>query len=122
MQIERYSIELHDVHLFAHHGVMQQEREIGAWFTIDLKLDLNDCSCATSDSIDGTVSYADVYDILCKEMAQPSNLLENVCNRIIKRLYDNFRQITAIDITLCKDTPPMGGDRLKAVVTLSSRR
>ena len=122
MQIERYSIELHDVHLFAHHGVMQQEREIGAWFTIDLKLDLNDYSCTTSDSIDGTVSYADVYDILCKEMAQPSNLLENVCNRIIKRLYDNFRQITAIDITLCKDTPPMGGDRLKAAVTLSSKR
>lgn len=122
MQIERYTIELHDVHLFAHHGVMQQEREIGAWFTIDLILEISDHSCSESDMIEGTVSYADVYDILRKEMKQPSNLLENVCNRISKRLYDSFAQITGIRITLCKDTPPMGGDRLKAAVTLSSRR
>ena len=122
MQIERYTIELRDVHLFAHHGVMPQEREIGAWFTIDIALEINDSSCSESDHIEGTVSYADVYDILCREMKQPSSLLENVCNRISKRLYENFEQITAIKITLCKDTPPMGGDRLKAAVTLSSRR
>ncbi len=122
MKIEQYIIELRDVHIFAHHGVMQQEREIGAWFTIDLELEINDCSCSESDLIEGTVSYADVYDILCKEMEQPSNLLENVCNRISKRLYDSFKQITEIKITLCKDTPPMGGDRLKAAVTLSSKR
>ena len=120
MKIEQYIIELRDVHIFAHHGVMQQEREIGAWFTIDLELEINDCSCSESDLIEGTVSYADV--ILRKEMEQPSNLLENVCNRISKRLYDSFKQITEIKITLCKDTPPMGGDRLKAAVTLSSKR
>ena len=122
MQIKKYNIELRDVHLFAHHGVMQQEREIGAWFTIDIKLEISDYSCSESDQIDGTVSYADVYEILCNEMKQPSLLLENVCNRISKRLYEKFEQITAIDITLCKDTPPMGGDRLKAAVTLSSVR
>ena len=122
MQIEGYTIELRDVHLFAHHGVMQQEREIGAWFTIDIALEINDSSCTASDRIDGTVSYADVYEILCSEMEQPSNLLENVCSRITKRLYETFAQISAIKITLCKDTPPMGGDRLKAAVTLSSKR
>ena len=122
MQIEQYNIELRDVHLFAHHGVMQQEREIGAWFTIDIKLEINDSRCAESDLIQGTVSYADVYDILRKEMAQPSNLLENVCNRISKELYKKFGQISAIEMTLCKDTPPMGGDRLRAAVTLKSRR
>ena len=122
MHIEGYSIELRDVHLFAHHGVMQQEREIGAWFTIDIKLEIDDYSCAESDLIDGTVSYADVYDILQQEMQRPSDLLEHVCNRISKRLYESFTHIRAIRITLCKDTPPMGGDRLKAAVTLSSRR
>ena len=122
MHIEEYTIQLRDVHLFAHHGVMQQEREIGAWFTIDLELGITDTSCCENDLIDGTVSYADVYEILCREMALPSNLLENVCSRISKRLYESFEQISAIRITLCKDTPPMGGDRLKAAVTLSSKR
>jgi dihydroneopterin aldolase len=122
MQIERYTIELRDVHLFAHHGVMPQEREIGAWFTIDIKLDIDDFSCSESDLIEGTVSYADVYGILCREMEQPSDLLEHVCNRISKKVYESFSQVTAVSITLCKDTPPMGGDRLKAAVTLESRR
>jgi dihydroneopterin aldolase len=122
MQIEKYSIELRDVHLFAHHGVMPQEREIGAWFTIDIRLEIDDCSCSESDLIEGTVSYADVYDILRQEMSIPSHLLEHVCNRISRKLYDKFCQVAAIEITLCKDTPPMGGDRLKAAVTLSSRR
>ena len=122
MQIDRYTIELRDVHLYAHHGVMPQEQEIGAWFTIDIEIEINDYSCSENDLIEGTVSYADVYNILCEEMKRPSKLLENVCNRISRRLYDNFCQITAIRITLCKDTPPMGGDRLKAAVTLSSSR
>lgn len=122
MQIEKYTIELRDVHMYAHHGVMQQEREVGAWFTIDIELEINDCSCSESDFIDGTVSYADVYEILSNEMKTPSNLLENVCNRISKKIYENFGQVTSIKITLCKDTPPMGGDRLKAAVSLSSRR
>ena len=122
MVIKGYTIELRDVHLFAHHGVMPQEQKIGAWFTIDIKLGITDYVCATRDDIDGTVSYADVYDILCQEMAEPSKLLENVCQRISERLYATFGQIGTIEITLCKDTPPMGGDRLKAAVTLSSKR
>lgn len=122
MQIEEYTIELRDVHLFAHHGVMQQEREIGAWFTVDIRISLESCTGATNDRIEGTVSYADVYEILCNEMKKPSNLLENVCKRISQKLYETFVQITAIEITLCKDTPPMGGDRLKAAVVLKSRR
>ena len=122
MQIDRYTIELRDVHLFAHHGVMPQEREIGAWFTIDIKLDIDDCSCSESDLIEGTVSYADVYDIVRKEMETPSRLLENVCYRISKALYGTFKQIEGITITLTKDTPPMGGDRLGAAVTIKSKR
>ena len=90
MQIEEYTIELRDIHLFAHHGVMQQEREIGAWFTIDIQISLESCTGATNDRIEGTVSYADIYEIICDEMKSPSNLLENVCKRISQKLYGIF--------------------------------
>lgn len=122
MQITGYNIELRDIHLYAHHGVMPQEREVGAWFIIDIKLSLNNHSCTESDSIEGTVSYADIYEIICKEMKEPSNLLEHVCKRICDRIYSTFVQVENIEITLCKETPPMGGDRLKAAVTLKSER
>ena len=122
MQITDYTIELRDIHLYAHHGVMEQERTVGAWFTIDLTLKLDDHSCAYSDSIESTVSYADVYEIICREMKIASNLLEDVCRRIMSRLFDNFASVTDISITLTKDTPPMGGDRLSAAVTLNGKR
>ena len=122
MQITDYSIELRNIHLYAHHGVMPQERTIGAWFTIDIKLKINDHSCVYSDSIESTVSYADVYEIIKAEMSIPSNLLEDVCRRIMLQLFDNFASVTDISITLVKDTPPMSGDRLSAAVALNGRR
>ena len=122
MQISEYIIELQDVHIYAHHGVMPQERTIGAWFTIDIELTMNDWRCADNDEIAGTVSYADVYDIICNEMQKPADLLEHVCKRISDSIYSAFAQVEGIEIRLCKDTPPMGGDRLKSAVTIRSHR
>lgn len=122
MQIENYCIELRDIHLFAHHGVMEQERRIGAEFTIDIVLTMSDWGCAESDSIDGTVSYADVYEIIKDEMKKPSNLLENVCSRIMEAVINRFDKVAEVEVTLYKDTPPMGGDRLRAGVTMKGRR
>lgn len=122
MRTTDYIIQLKGVHLYAHHGVLEQEKAVGAWFTIDLEIEIADHSCLESDKIDGTVSYADVYNIVCKEMEIPSRLLENVCYRVSKALYEAFSQVTSITITLTKDTPPMGGDRLGAAVTIKSKR
>lgn len=122
MQITSYIIELQDIHLYAHHGVLEQERSIGAWFTIDIKLHLNNSNCAASDNIESTVSYANVYDVIKEEMNTPSQLLENVCHRIISTLFHHFTLVEAIEISLRKDTPPMGGDRLSAAVTIKAKR
>lgn len=122
MQINGYDIELRDIHIYAHHGVMPQEKEVGAWFIVDITLSMNDYSCADDDKIDRTVSYADIYEIICEEMKKPSDLLEHVCKRISNSIYASFAQVEGIKITLCKETPPMGGDRLKAAVTIKSVR
>lgn len=122
MRITGYDIELEGIHIYAHHGVMPQEREVGAWFVVDIRLTMNDSTCTENDDITGTVSYADVYSIICNEMEKPSNLLEHVCKRISDSIYSAFAQVESIEIRLCKETPPMGGDRLKAAVSLRSRR
>lgn len=113
---------MRDIHIYANHGVIPQEKEIGAWFVIDIKLTINDHRCTDTDDIAGTVSYADVYEIICKEMKEPSKLLEHVCKRICDKIYSTFTQVDGIEITLCKETPPMGGDRMKAAVTIKSFR
>lgn len=122
MQTAEYIIELNEIHLYAYHGVIEQERSIGAWYTINASFTISDFSCLENDSIEGTVSYADIYDTICEEMKKPSQLLENVCYRISDKVYSRFTQVSAISITLSKDTPPMGGDRLNAAVTIRSTR
>lgn len=122
MKISRYSIGLRDVHLYSYHGVMPQERQVGAWFTLNLEIGISNCRCAEDDNIEDTVSYADIYDIVRKEMAVPSNLLEHAGKRICESIYSAFENVTDIEITICKDTPPMGGDRLSACVTLKTKR
>lgn len=122
MQITRYTIELQDIHIYARHGVLEQEKTVGAWFTINTKLHINNNSCAITDSIDDTVSYADVYEVIKGEMHTPSKLLENVCYRVMNALFKQFAVIEAIEISLRKDTPPMGGDRLSAGVAMQATR
>lgn len=122
MQIKKYQIAINDIHLYAYHGVMPQEQQVGASYTIDILLTLTDYSCVESDDIASTVSYADVYDLLKQEMSEPSKLLEHVCWRMIRVILDRFACVAEVEVTLFKDTPPMGGDRLKAGVTIKGAR
>ncbi len=122
MNISSYTIELKDIHLYAHHGVMPQERSVGAWFTVDTRLTIGDKSPLYSDEIDNAVNYADIFAIIKEEMEKPANLLENVGKRVVEKILNTFAQVETAEITICKDTPPMGGDGLKACVTIKAER
>ena len=122
MKISSYNINLTNVHIYAYHGVMEQERKVGAWFTLDISMDVNNHNCAFTDSIEETISYADVYDVVKHEMSTPSQLLEHVAARIMSAIFDKFPGITGIALTITKDTPPMGGDRLQASVSMRAER
>ena len=95
---------------FAHHGVDPQETIVGANFIIDLRLRTDFTHAAQTDELKGTVSYADIYAVVKKEMKTPSKLLEHVCERIGQRLFNDFPTIQEIIIRLSKENPPMGSD------------
>lgn len=108
--MSRHSILINGLRLYAYHGVMPQERTVGAYFTIDLKLETDFSAAMDTDQLEGTISYADVCDVIRREMAIPSQLLEHVGGRIVKALRHTFPAITAIHLRLIKDNPPMGAD------------
>ena len=101
-------IQMKGIQLYAFHGVDPQENQVGAYFYIDLKLKTDFTRAAVTDGLEGTVSYADVYERLKEEMKTPSKLLEHVCQRIACRLFADFPGIEEIDIELTKENPPMG--------------
>lgn len=103
-------IFLKDLRFYAYHGVAPQETAIGNEFTVNLRLKADLFRAAGTDEVEDTVSYADVYEAVKAEMEIPSKLLEHVCGRIVKRLFEDFPAIEEIEITLSKRNPPMGAD------------
>lgn len=122
MQLTHTSICLNRLRLFAHHGVLPQERTVGAYFYISLTLDTDFSAAALSDTLDGTVSYADVFTAVREEMNTPSSLLEHVAHRILVRLFVDFPTVTRISLSLTKENPPMGADCEGAGVNLTAVR
>ena len=102
------TILLNNVRFHAFHGVMPQERSVGADFTLSLRLEADVWNAVWTDELNHTISYAEVYDAVADEMRTPSALLEHVAGRIVRRLFTTFPTLPAISIRLLKDTPPVG--------------
>lgn len=88
------TIEIDRLRLRAFHGVMPQERAAGNIFEVSLRL-----TCPTSDETLGSddpstvIDYSVAAEIVKKEMAVPSALLENVAWRIRRALLRRYPAI-----------------------------
>jgi len=111
-------IELKNMVFHARHGVFPQERLTGNRFTVDMQISLDLSEAAATDDIDTTVSYADVYGIVSREMAIPSNLIEHVAARIAKAVKKDFPAVGSIRIRVAKANPPVGGAMDEAAVVM----
>jgi dihydroneopterin aldolase len=103
----------------AYHGVLKQEKTVGNTFIISLKLYLDLSLAGQSDLLKDTINYADVFEIVKREMAIPSDLLEHVATRIISVVKQTFPQIAKIQIRLAKVRPPVNGEMEEAAVMIN---
>jgi len=115
-------IILKDIRIFAHHGVLPQERAVGAYFTLNLRIQTDFSRALATDDLAGTISYADAFEVVKAEMAVPSQLLEHVAGRICQALFDRFPAAEAIHLELLKENPPMGADCAGAGIALDVER
>lgn len=115
-------IRLNDIRIFAHHGVMNDETILGAWFRVSLFI-IADCpKAAESDELDDTVNYAEAAQIVKEEMGKPSKLLEHVAGRIANRLLSDMQLIKEVTVTVHKEHPPVCVECASASVSLTISR
>lgn len=110
MTLQSSTIFIDQLHLYAFHGVMEQERRVGAEYIVHARVHYNINEALNSDDVADTLNYAELCAIVKEQMAQPSKLLEHVAGRICKAIFDRFPQATAVDLKLTKLNPPMGAD------------
>lgn len=100
-------ILLNNIKLHGYHGVHPLERISGTNFTINLVIDVN----ITEGNLllEDTIDYAAVFELLKYEFSQTEDLLENLSNRIIHKIFTTFIQAEQIELTILKDDAPIGG-------------
>ena len=118
MTIDSGTITLSGLRFHAYHGVMAQERKVGAIYSVTLRLWADISRAAVSDQLADTLNYAEVYEAVKREMAVPSQLLEHVAYRIGKAVCEAFPMVYALDVSVTKLNPPMGADCEGAMVQL----
>lgn len=103
-------IFLKNVRFHAFHGVLEQEQTVGNDYLVNLTVDYDFSVAMRTDELTGTVSYADLFELLKEEMATPSRLLEHVAGRIGKRILAEYPLVGKIQLRITKVNPPMGAD------------
>lgn len=108
--LEESKIFLRNVRFHAFHGVLEQEKEVGNDYLVNLTLTYDFSSAMQTDKLDGTINYAEVYELLKREMQIPSQLLEHLAGRIGNRLFAAYPSIEKLQLSITKVNPPMGAD------------
>ena len=113
------TIELENMEFRAGHGCYDLEKVVGNRFRVDVVLEVEAGEAAEQDDLTKSVSYLTVYEVVRREMALTSNILENVALRVCRALKDEFPKIEKVTAKISKMAPPLGGKIERVSVTLT---
>ncbi len=106
--MKRYqdSIILKELSLYGYHGIFPEEKKMGQLFLVSLELFLDLNKAGTTDSLEDTVDYAAVYEIIKEVMEGTSfNLMETLAENIAERVLKYPVQGVIVEIK--KPSPPV---------------
>ncbi len=103
-------IRVTNIRTYAYHGCLSEETAIGSDYRVDVEIEADLSTSASSDTLSDTVDYVLLNHIVKEEMAIPSDLLETVCERILMRFLKEEALIEKATVSVSKLNPPIGGD------------
>ncbi|HVZ98622.1 MAG TPA: dihydroneopterin aldolase [Chitinophagaceae bacterium] len=109
-------VHLHDLHFHAFHGIHPEEKILGNEYIVNVTAELHEAADVIH-SIDDTVDYADLYNIVLERMNVPAPLLETVIMEIGNEIHREFPELRSINISIKKLQPPIEGITGSAGVT-----
>ena len=101
-----FTIQLHNLHFFAEHGLYQEEKSTGNEFEVNLTM-LVDAPEEMVTKIEDTINYAAVYRLTKDIFLQPTPLLETLAMKTANALKEAFHSIKSIQIQIIKLHPPI---------------
>jgi dihydroneopterin aldolase len=104
---EAVTIEISGLSLYTHHGVSDAEREVGQRLVLDLRLDVGQTDATVTDSIEDTIDYDEVCQLVALIAQQRSHrTLERLCGAIANRLLADY-ELEGVWVKATKPEPPI---------------
>jgi dihydroneopterin aldolase len=104
---ESVTIEITGLSLYTNHGVTEAEREVGQRLVIDMRLDIGETDATVTDSIEDTVDYGEVCQLVALIAQQRSHkTLERLCSAIADRLLADY-DLEGVWVKAAKPEPPI---------------
>lgn len=112
-------IIIEGIKVYAYHGCLEEEGRIGANYIVDIILETDFSEAAKTDDLSKTIDYVIVYDLVKKQMAIRSKLIEQPAQRIISELKNLFPSLKKTEVKVTKLNPPMNGnvERVSVIIT-----
>jgi dihydroneopterin aldolase len=115
-------IRLRGLEVFAHHGVLAEERQIGQRFIIDVDLAVDLVLAGESDALDKTVDYGALTERVGEVVASERwNLIERVAQRVVETAFE-FSGVREVTVTVHKPDAPIRAIFDDVAVTITRRR
>lgn len=100
------SIHLHNIILFAHHGIYEEEKILGNRFELNITIKHSPARLPVKH-LEDTVDYIAVYELVKKRMSLPTALLETVATEIAQEILANFSLAEEVFLSIRKLHPPV---------------
>lgn len=103
-----FTIHLNNLRFFGYHGLYEEEKILGNEFEVSLHLRLSYTKKETL-TINDTVNYAEVYQLVKEVFANREDLLETICVNIADAVSQKFKQVEKLSIQITKLQMPIVG-------------
>lgn len=115
-------IRLNNIRCYAYHGCLTEEAEIGSDYRVDLWVKADFTRAAETDMLSDTIDYVKLNKLVKILMSKRSNLLEQVVQRMVDEVLQQFPEVSETGVSLSKINPPLGGDVESVTVELTKSR
>ncbi|MFM9919138.1 dihydroneopterin aldolase [Lacisediminihabitans sp. H27-G8] len=101
------TIRLTGLRIFAHHGVLDFERENGQEFVIDLEIAVDLAPAAASDDVTKTIHYGELAEaVYAAVQADAVDLIETVAERVAA-IALGYERAESVTVTIHKPAAPI---------------
>ncbi len=100
-----FTINLHNLNFHSFHGIHEEERILGNEFEVNVSLSFIAGEQITT--LEQTINYATVYEIIKHRMQTATPLLETLVQDLTKEIHALDNRIQSISVSIEKKNPPI---------------